>query len=52
LRSERFYGKMQRQLQLPHDIDEARAAAEYKDGILVLTLPKRAPDIQKKLTIK
>lgn len=52
LHRERFYGKMQRILQLPHDIDEEKADARYENGVLVLTLPKKAPDVQKKLTIK
>ncbi|MDR1529367.1 MAG: Hsp20/alpha crystallin family protein [Burkholderiales bacterium] len=52
LRRERFYGKMQRTLQLPHDIDEGKAEASYENGVLTLALPKKAPDVQKKLTIK
>ncbi len=52
LHRERFYGKMQRVLQLPHDIDEEKADARYENGVLVLILPKRAPDIQKKLAVK
>ena len=52
LHRERFYGKMQRTLQLPHDIDESKAEAHYEDGVLILTLPKKAPDVQKKIAVK
>ncbi|SHH15212.1 Hsp20/alpha crystallin family protein [Pollutimonas bauzanensis] len=42
LRSERYYGVQTRRFTLAHDIDDARAAARYQDGILELTLPKKA----------
>ena len=34
------------------DIDEAKAEAEYNDGVLKLTLPKKAGAETKKLAIK
>src|SRR5918997_508185 len=40
LRSERYYGKVQRAFQLGQPVDENAAAAKYTDGILELTLPK------------
>jgi HSP20 family protein len=42
LRSERYYGSVARSVQLPVDINEAEASAKYENGILTLTLPKRA----------
>lgn len=52
LRSERYYGKVERSFTLPHEVDEARAQAKYTDGVLELTLPKKAPATAKKLTIQ
>ena len=52
VRSERYYGKQFRSFTLGHDIDEGKAEAEYSDGVLKLTLPKRAGTESKKLTIK
>lgn len=43
LRSERYFGSVSRSLKLPADVDEARAVAKYADGVLTLTLPKKAP---------
>lgn len=42
LRSERYYGVQSRSFSLAHDIDEASAEARYRDGVLELTLPKKA----------
>ena len=52
VRSERYYGKQFRSFTLAHDIDEAKAEAAYNDGVLTLTLPKKAGTETKKLTIK
>ncbi|NJD25792.1 MAG: Hsp20/alpha crystallin family protein [Betaproteobacteria bacterium] len=51
LRSERYFGKVARSFQLGQDIDDAKAAAKFADGILELTLPKRAAVANKRLTI-
>ncbi|MGZ8288180.1 MAG: Hsp20/alpha crystallin family protein [Telluria sp.] len=50
--SERYIGKSFRSFTLEHDVDDAAAQANYRDGVLELTLPKR-PDGKgsKKLTI-
>jgi HSP20 family protein len=37
---------------LAHDVDQAGAAAKYSDGILELTLPKKAGSQTKKLAIQ
>lgn len=42
LRSELYYGQVQRALVLDHEIDDTKAEAKYNDGVLELTLPKRA----------
>jgi HSP20 family protein len=52
LRSERYVGKVARSFTLPHDIDEAKAHAKYNDGVLELTLPKKAVSAAKKLAIQ
>lgn len=52
LRSERYYGKVFRSFSLGHDIDDAKAKAKYADGVLELTLPKKAGAAAKKLAIQ
>ncbi|KAA3652592.1 MAG: Hsp20/alpha crystallin family protein [Proteobacteria bacterium] len=51
LRTERYYGKVSRSFQLGQDVDESRAAAKFVDGVLELTLPKKAAVQAKRLTI-
>lgn len=41
IRSERFYGSFYRAVSLPSPVDESKARAAYKNGVLELTLPKR-----------
>jgi HSP20 family protein len=41
LHTERRYGFMSRMFTLGQEIDRARAAAKYLDGVLTLTLPKK-----------
>jgi HSP20 family protein len=52
LRSERYYGKVARSFTLAHDVDEAKSQAKYNDGVLELTLPKKAVTSAKKLAIQ
>lgn len=52
LRSERYVGKVARSFTLAHDVDEASAQAKYSDGVLELTLPKKAVSAAKKLAIQ
>jgi HSP20 family protein len=52
LRSERYYGKASRSFSLASEIDEGESQAKYSDGVLELTLPKKAANSSKKLTIK
>ena len=51
LRTERSFGKTARRFALPQDLDEARAAAKFADGVLELTLPKRAAVTGRKIEI-
>ena len=51
LRSERYYGKVSRSFQLGQDIDEGKATAKFTDGVLSLTLPKKAEAQAKRLSI-
>lgn len=40
-RVERGYGSFRRSFSLPATIDAARVEADYKDGVLTVTLPRR-----------
>ncbi len=40
-RMERSYGSFERAIPLPTEVDESKAKAEFKKGVLRLTLPKR-----------
>ena len=51
LRSERYYGKLQRAFTLGHEVDQATAQAKYSDGVLQLTLPKKIAAATKKLAV-
>lgn len=52
LRSERHFGSVSRSFALENEIDESKAEAQYKDGVLELTLPKKTVSAAKRLTIK
>jgi len=51
LRTERLVGKTGRRFALPVELDETKAAAKFTDGVLELTLPKKAPVAGRKLEI-
>ncbi|MFC0397321.1 Hsp20/alpha crystallin family protein [Paraburkholderia rhizosphaerae] len=51
IRRERYSGSFSRAFSLAGDVDENAASAEYKDGVLSLTLPKKAPADRKRLSI-
>ena len=40
--SERAYGSFQRAFELPASVDRDRVAADFSQGVLTITLPKRA----------
>ncbi|WP_341528830.1 Hsp20/alpha crystallin family protein [Nostoc sp. UHCC 0302] len=50
-RSEFRYGKFQRVIPLPSLIQNDKVQAEYKDGILRLTLPKAEPEKHKAVKV-
>jgi HSP20 family protein len=52
LRSERHYGKVYRAFTLGQAVDEAGARAKYADGVLELTLPKKAAAQAKRIAIQ
>jgi HSP20 family protein len=52
LRSERYFGKVSRSFQLGQEIDDTKAAAKFNEGVLELTLPKRAASPNKRLTVE
>lgn len=51
-RSERFFGRFQRALELPKSVDPNKTTATYKDGILTVTLPKTEESKPKQITVK
>jgi len=51
LRVERYAGKTERRFALPQELDNAAAAAKFTDGVLELTLPKKAQATGRKLAI-
>ena len=52
LRTERFFGKTARRFALPQEIDESKAEAKYADGVLELTLPKKAAVAGRRVAIQ
>ena len=52
LRSERYYGKVYRAFGLAQDVDQEKAQAKYENGVLELTLPKKAAAARKAITIQ
>ena len=49
--AERYYGTIKRQFSLGQEVDEASAKAKYTDGVLELTLPKKAAAAAKRLAV-
>ena len=50
-RVERHYGRFERTFGLPETVNAEKVSAEYKNGILVLTLPKTEKAIPKEISI-
>jgi len=50
-RQERYYGKFQRALTLSEPVAADKAKAEYKDGVLTVTLPKTEEAKPKKIDV-
>jgi HSP20 family protein len=51
-RVERAYGKFMRSFTIPHNVDEAKVTADFKDGILFVKLPKTAMAKAKTFEVK
>jgi HSP20 family protein len=51
-RAERYFGKFQRSVSLPTPVAANAVAAEYKDGILTVTLPKSEEAKPKQIEVK
>ena len=52
LRSEHYYGKLYRAFTLGQAVEEAGTHARYADGVLELTLPKKAAAQAKRIAIQ
>jgi HSP20 family protein len=52
LRSERYYGRVYRAFTLGQDVDQERAQAKYDNGVLELTLPKKAAAATRRLAVQ
>jgi HSP20 family protein len=52
--SERYYGRFERSLRLPFEVEDDKAEATFKNGVLTVTLPKsaRAAESTKRIAIK
>jgi len=51
-RSERYFGRFQRSITLPHAVDPNKIQASYRDGILTVTLPKSEEAKRKQIEVK
>jgi HSP20 family protein len=52
LHTERAFGKLTRSFSLPQELDETKAEAKFRDGVLELTLPKKAAAARKAIAIQ
>ncbi|TCJ17166.1 Hsp20/alpha crystallin family protein [Parasulfuritortus cantonensis] len=52
LHSERYYGTVSRSFSLGQEVDDANAKARFDNGVLELTLPKRATSASRRLAIE
>ena len=50
-RSERFFGRFHRTLTLPKSVQSEKAKATYKDGILIVVLPKTEESKPKQIEV-
>lgn len=52
LHSERYVGKVARTFRLGEELDESKAVAKFNDGVLELTLPKKATVAARRITVQ
>jgi HSP20 family protein len=51
-RAERFFGRFQRTITLPAPMDTSKIQAQYKDGVLTITVPKAEEAKRKQIEVK
>jgi len=51
VQAERYYGSVSRRFVLQSDIDSANCKANYQDGILALTLPKKGSSAGRRIAV-
>jgi HSP20 family protein len=51
IRSERYFGRQFRSFSLGQEVSSEQATADYKDGVLTLTLPKKGNSEARKLKV-
>jgi HSP20 family protein len=51
-RSERYYGRMERRIALPGEVDPEKVEASVKDGLLTVTLAKKAASRSRTVPVK
>ena len=52
LHTERSFGKVTRSFSLPQELDEGKAEAKFRDGVLELVVPKKAAAARKQISIQ
>jgi HSP20 family protein len=52
VRAERYHGKVYRTFTLDQPVDEAAVQARYENGVLEVTLPKKAAVAAKRITVQ
>ncbi|MFA6902527.1 MAG: Hsp20/alpha crystallin family protein [Gallionellaceae bacterium] len=51
IRSERYFGKVERSFTLANEVDSDKVQAKYSDGLLELNMPKKANGSKKSITV-
>lgn len=51
-RQERFFGRFQRSVALPAEVEEEGITASYKNGVLEIRMPKQKPQPRKQIDIQ
>jgi len=50
--TERAYGSFERTIPLPCRVDDSKAAAKYREGVLCITLPKKSSEQLKRIVVE